>query len=61
MREEALKERRSSTKTVTTCDNVERPHIVWAPRGKRVVPQKPLALIIITTPNILKCLSFESS
>ncbi|GGD01769.1 hypothetical protein GCM10011389_06430 [Pontibacillus salipaludis] len=42
--EEAVKDRGSSTKTVTSCDNVERPHIVWG-RGKRVISRPPLLSI----------------
>ncbi|GGD02109.1 hypothetical protein GCM10011389_06910 [Pontibacillus salipaludis] len=32
-KEEAKKERGGSTKTITSCDNVERPRVVWG-RGK---------------------------
>ncbi|GGD24049.1 hypothetical protein GCM10011389_34810 [Pontibacillus salipaludis] len=42
--EEAKKERGSSTKAVTSCDNVERPHVVWG-RGKRVISRPTLRYI----------------
>ncbi len=43
--EASQKETRSSTKSVTSCDNVERPHIVWG-RGKRVISRTTYAQVI---------------